>query len=768
MRRLDRYIFREILTPALLALVALTFIVFSRKVGFLIEIIVRQSPTASEVWAVAAALLPAVLAVTLPMSVLVGILTGFSRMSSDSEAIALRASGISMWRILRPVLAFAILSFAVTMALTVWVAPSTQANLRSLQAQLVRRHPSIDLRSGVFLEKAKPYLLYVNSEPVRLDRGLEARGILLINTKDADKPEVKLAESGTIALSEDNKSLQLRLFNSSTHIVTLAKSGSYEIASVPGEQTLSVPLPDSPPSTSIPVEAVPTRELWERLQGDDVALGDIVTFHQRISLPFACLAFALMALPLGVSTNRGGRSMGLVLSLLLMFAYYLALAGGSRATSVGSFSPVLGAWLPNIVFTFIGLALLARADKQHQNRVLAFLARAMEQVSSSVSALKGQGRSVTHWAYTMPFRFRFFRLLDAYVLRSFWFFFTIVLSVFSSLFIVVTLFELLPDIIKNDISISTVSIYFVFFLPQILYWMIPLAVLLAILINLGTLTKTNEILAVKAGAISLYRMSLPLVVMAALLSAAVYVMQDYVLPWTNKRQDEYHDSIRKKAPQTYSDPSRKWMMGSANRLYNYSFHDQETNSFANISILTIDPETFQLREWFYAKRGTWIGDSWNFEDGWVREIAEDQLQQKVQQPFAQKVVADLDPPSYFRKEVREADQMNYKDLETYVADLKRSGLDVSGLTVALYRKLSFPLVSFIMALIGIPFSFKTGRKGAFYGIGFCLAVGMLYWLTFELFGKLGGINQLSPFVAAWFPNFIFGASGFWLMLRVKT
>jgi LPS export ABC transporter permease LptG/LPS export ABC transporter permease LptF len=768
MRRLDRYIFREILTPAVLALVALTFIVFSRKVGFLIEIMVRQSPTASEIWAVAAALLPAVLAVTMPMSVLVGILTGFSRMSSDSEAIALRASGISMWRIFRPVFVFAILAFAVTMTLTVWVAPSALSNVRSLQSQLLTRHPSIDLRSRVFLEKAKPYLLYVNSEPVRLERGLETRGILLVNTEHPDKPEVTLAESGTIAPADDNKSIQLRLFNSSKHKVVLTGAGSYEIASVPGEQILSVPLPDSPPSTSIPVEEVSTRELWDRLQQDNVPLSDVAAFHQRISLPFACLAFALMALPLGVSTSRGGRSMGLVLSLLLMFAYYLALAGGSRATSVGSFSPVLGAWLPNIVFTIIGLVLLARADKQHQNRVLAFLARTMEQFSGALSSFKGQGHSVTHWAYTMSFRFRLFRLLDAYVLRGFWFFFTIVLSVFSALFIVVTLFELLPYIIKNDIPFSTVAIYFVFFLPQIFYWVIPLAVLLAILINLGTLTKSNEILAVKAGAISLYRMSLPLVLMAALLSVAVYVMQDYVLPWTNKRQDEYHDSIRRKAPQTYSDPSRKWIMGSDNRLYNYSFHDQETNNFANISILTIDPSTFQLREWFHAKRGTWTGDAWSFEDGWVREISDDQLKQKAQQPFAQKVVAGLDPPSYFRKEVREADQMSYRDLEIYVADLERSGLDVSGLTVALYRKLSFPLVSFIMALIGIPFSFKTGRKGAFYGIGFCLAVGILYWLTFELFGKLGGINQLPPFVAAWFPNFIFGASGFWLMLRVKT
>jgi lipopolysaccharide export LptBFGC system permease protein LptF len=100
--------------------------------------------------------------------------------------------------------------------------------------------------------------------------------------------------------------------------------------------------------------------------------------------------------------------------------------------------------------------------------------------------------------------------------------------------------------------------------------------------------------------------------------------------------------------------------------------------------------------------------------------------------------------------------------------LQQSGFDVSNLMVDLYRKLSFPLVSFIMAIIGVPFSFKTGRTGAFYGIGLCVVVGIFYWSTFELFDKLGGINRLSPLIAAWFPNLIFGFSGIWMMLRVKT
>src|SRR5205085_2984775 len=131
-------------------------------------------------------------------------------------------------------------------------------------------------------------------------------------------------------------------------------------------------------------------------------------------------------------------------------------------------------------------------------------------------------RQRRQWIYTLTHHPKFFRLLDVYVLRGFWFFFVLVLIVFVSLFILVTLFELLPDIVKNNIDGATIVSYFVYLLPQILYYVIPLTVLLAILIDLGTLTKTNEILAVKAGAVSLYRMALPLLIMGLILSAGIY------------------------------------------------------------------------------------------------------------------------------------------------------------------------------------------------------------------------------------------------------
>jgi len=532
--------------------------------------------------------------------------------------------------------------------------------------------------------------------------------------------------------------------------------------------TIPIPMPGAARTPGRPaVEETSTRALWERIQARNATYEERVEFHSRIALPFACLALALVGLPLGVSTTRGSKSMGLVLSLTLMLVYYLLLIGGTRMAGAANLSPVLSAWLPNIGFVALGLFLLGRSDSAYENRVMAWLRRAMDWGANRIASVTLTRQRMNRWAYSLQHRPKFFRLLDVYVLRGFWFFFMLVLMVFVSLFVIITLFELLPDIIQNNAGVAVVASYFLYLLPQILYWVIPLTVLLAILISLGALTKTNEILAVKAGAISLYRLSIPLLVMGFLLSAGVYFMQEFILPYSNQRQDEYHDVIKGRAPQTYRDPQRKWMVGSRDdRLYHYTYFDPSRNVFGGVEIFEFERNAFTLRQWVFAARGMWDGNTWVFEDGWIRRLAPDQS--VGYEPFRSLPLTDVETPEYFKKEVRTAAQLSYSELKKYVGDLRQSGFDVTSLTLDLYRKISFPLVSSIMAIIGIPFSFKTGKKGAFYGIGFCVVIGIIYWTTFELFERLGGINRLSPFIAAWFPNLIFGLSGMWMMLRVKT
>ena len=369
--------------------------------------------------------------------------------------------------------------------------------------------------------------------------------------------------------------------------------------------------------------------------------------------------------------------------------------------------------------------------------------------------------------YALTHSPKWFRTLDLYVLKAFWFFFALILTVFMGLFVVVTLFELLPDIVNNNVGIDIVGGYFFYLLPQIFYWVSPLAVLVAVLISLGTLTKTNETLAVKAGAISLYRMALPLLLMAGLLSASSYVLQDFLLPHTNRQQDSFRNTIKDRAQPSYQDPLRQWMAGANDRKYNYSYFDPEANVFYDLSVYSFDPSTFSLERWTFARRATWSSGTWKLEDGWTRSVEPNGQDQY--EPFDTTIYAEMtETPEYFKKEVRLASQMNYPELRNYIDDLQISGFDVSSLTVDLYRKFSFPIVTVIMAIIAVPFSFITGRRGAFYGIGISIVIGISYWGIFELFDKLGGISQLSPMIAAWFPNLIFGFSGFWMLLKIRT
>jgi LPS export ABC transporter permease LptG/LPS export ABC transporter permease LptF len=763
MRTLDRYIFKEIFFPSVIALVALTFVAFIREIGALLEVMVRQSATMSEIAAISLAILPNVLTFTIPMAVLVGILTGFGRISSDSEAIAFRAAGISMKRLLVPVMLVGGLAWTGNLALTVWVAPKTAAHLRDLKYEIAVKQVSLELKARVFNENLTNWILYVQDVA---PEGMNWRGIMLADLHDPNDPRVTFARSGSLVADNNNRTFQLTLQNGNTHFVSPLEPNRYSFSSFQ-TNTISIPMPEAPPKPEKPsLNETDTRTVWQHMQSNTATYEERVDFHRRLALPFACLIFALVGLPLGVSTSRGGKSMGLVLSFILMLGYYLAFIGGTRIANNAQFSPFLGAWLPNLGFAALAMFLFIRSDYAYENRVLGHLASVINWISEKAGAVRPTRKRLSRWAYSLTHHPKFFRLLDIYVLRGFWFFFFLVLLVFVSLFIIVTLFELLPDIVKNNVDTTVVISYFIFLLPQILYYVIPLTVLLAILINLGTLTKTNEILAVKAGAISLYRMAMPLLVMALMLSAAIYFLQDFMLPYANQRQDEYRNVIKGRAAQTYRDPQRKWMVGSNDQIYHYTYFDPNLNLVGGMTIFVFQPKTFELTEWVFASRAVWKGDSWLFEDGWIRKLAADGSVDY--QEFDQLEFPEVDTPDYFKKEVRTAAQMTYGELHDYVDELKQSGFDVTNLMVDLYRKLSFPLVSFIMAIIGIPFSFKTGRKGAFYGIGLCVVVGIFYWSTFELFDKLGGINRLSPLIAAWFPNLIFGFSGIWMMLRVKT
>jgi LPS export ABC transporter permease LptG len=341
---------------------------------------------------------------------------------------------------------------------------------------------------------------------------------------------------------------------------------------------------------------------------------------------------------------------------------------------------------------------------------------------------------------------------------------------FLVLLLVFTLFELLGDILKHHVSPLIVGAYLLNVVPYFLYTTLNMCVLLTVVVTFGILQRNNEVIAMKATGISIYRMVVPVLVVAAFLSAGLFVFDQVYLPRANKRQDALRNEIKGKPAQTYLRPDRQWIFGQNSDIYYYQFFDSDKDRFANISVFQFDPVTFEVTKRIYAARAHWEPDykRWIFQQGWERSLrgaAIESFQEFEVTTFPQ----FNEPPSYFKKEfVQSSDEMSYAELERYIKDLQQSGFDVVRLRVRLHKKLAYPLITLVMALLAVPFSLSTGRRSTLTGAAAAVGIAAAYLLVAGAFESLGNLSQLPAPLAAWSPDIIFALVGGYLMLKVPT
>ena len=249
--------------------------------------------------------------------------------------------------------------------------------------------------------------------------------------------------------------------------------------------------------------------------------------------------------------------------------------------------------------------------------------------------------------------------------------------------------------------------------PYLLYNVAPLVMLLAVLVTFGLMQRSNEITAIKATGTSIYRIVTPVIVAAALLAVGLFFADQFYLPRTNKRQEALHNQIKGKPPQTYLRPDRKWIFGQNNDIYYYQFFDTDRDQFGNITVFQLDRASFAITRRIHADRAHWADNlnRWVYEQGWDRSLNVSAIANY--HPFEVATFPELpETPSYFKKEVKQYNEMNYEELRRYIRDLQQSGFDVVRLRVQLHKKLSYPLITLIMAVLAIPFALSSGKKGS--------------------------------------------------------
>ncbi len=783
---LNRSILREVFSSTVLGALMFTFVLFLQRLGRLFEILVKSSAAPSTVAHLFLLAIPFTLTFTVPLGVLVGTLIALSRMASDGEITAMRAAGVPSRRVLTPVLLLAFAGLLVTAAASLWLTPYSLWRTDRLLNQIVASQLTAEVEPRVFEEQFPNTVLYVGdvtfaaetkTGPVYLWKKIFMADLTAPESRNTDghergdAPRITVASAALAIPDAVHNRIQLSLRDGSTHEVTKDITQYISTSFPRGDQLLEAQRPNEV-RVARAVTELDTAPLFRMAYRDktldaDKVIEARIEFQQRLALPPACIILALLGIPLGVSSRKGGKSTAFVVTLALAFLYYMGLItliglAKQRALPVGE-----AVWIPNAGFLLIGLLLLLRLDAPGDRDWIGIVRAWLRSAGAGFREISAPARIAPRGSFRFPL---FPQVIDTYVLASFLFYLAVLLASFVLMTEVFTFFELLSDIIKNHIPMSKVGSYLFFLGPMLIYDSTPISVLVAVLITFGVLTKHNEVTAFLACGVSVFRLAAPVIVASVLVSGGLFAFDHYYIPGANRKQDALRDEIKGRPVQTYLRADRKWIFGRDSKIYYYKYFDPVQLVMAGVDVYELDPATFRLERQISAERAHWAGTlhKWVFENGWSRQF--DQGGEPFNN-FSGRTATfpeATEPPDYFLKEVVESKQMNFVQLSDYIRELRQSGVDTVPLQVQFYRKFSVPLFALIMALIAVPFAFLTGNRGAMAGVGVSFGIAIAYSTINLLFQQVGNVNLLPAAFAAWSPDLLFALSGLYFFTRMRT
>jgi LPS export ABC transporter permease LptG len=369
-------------------------------------------------------------------------------------------------------------------------------------------------------------------------------------------------------------------------------------------------------------------------------------------------------------------------------------------------------------------------------------------------------------------------LLDVYVARQYLAVYTVAFVALVGIFYIATLIDLADKLLGGVATPGVMVRYFYFATPQYVYYIIPMAALVATLVTIGLLTKNSELIVMRACGISLYRSALPLLLFGLIFSGLLFELQEHVLAESNREAQRLNAIMRGYPIQMVGVMNRQWIIGRSGDIYRYQAFDPRRNHFTQFTMYHVNDGAWRLDQLRYAadvalaKQPGGESFTWMAHNGWTREFTTATKRKTSQpvvkyEPFARAPIS-LEPPAYFKTDDPDADRMTYRELRSYIGELEASGYHVIPYRVQLQQKFAFPFVAIIMTLLAVPFAVTTGRSGAIYGIGVGLVLAIVYRTALSLFGALGSGGWVDPTLAAWAPNILFAAAAVYLLLTVRT
>jgi LPS export ABC transporter permease LptG len=736
-------------------------------------------------------LIPQGLGLTIPMATLTGILVGLGRLSADREAMALLACGVSPYRLLRPVLAFATLATGATLYVMLQAIPDANQTFREITFELISKKVASDIRPRVFFEDFPGFVLYTRDEAP--NGGW--KDVMVADNRRPESSSVYMAASGQLAIDRVQRLVRLILVNGAQY--TSGRAGETSMYTFAEEVQLTLD-PDTVFTRQELPRTVTEKSIAELRADGEKKLKEGLSPHpeimytqQKFSIPAACLVFAVIGLALGLTSSRDTKMAGFVVGLAVVFAYYAILEIGAAQTrghyraieeakglaTASWVNAYLARWWPDIIMGAFGIgALIWRARFAQRGLPISIPLRVPQLPSGwqrraapadapgpAATGAKPPRRVVV--VVRIP-RLRIpagMGVLDRYISRLYIRIVGLSFVGLLGLFYISAFVDRAEKIFKGQATTGRVGEFLLYSTPQFVYFIIPIAVLLSVLVTFGMLSRTSELTVMKACGISLYRTALPVIALSLIGSAVLFGLEQRVLAEANRQADAIDNEIRGRPPRNLNPLNRRWVVARDGSIYHYGFFDPKQRVLTALAIYRPEPAAWKLSTQTFATTAEYRNE-WNGVKGWQRDYTK---HPPVFEAFDRKTLA-LEPPDYFGGETPVAQLMTVSELRTHIADLKASGFNWLPLGVELQRKIAFPFVTLVMTLLAVPFGVTTGRRGAIYGIGIGIVIALAYWVVSSVFIALGSAGMLPPFLAAWSANIIVAGAAAFLFLNTRT
>ncbi len=788
--KITKYIFKENLSPSLIGLLLFTFVLLMNHLFLLAREAIQKEIPLHLVLELLALESPKIIVLTIPMSILFGILIGIGRLVSDSEIIAFHASGVSARKMLIATLYLSFIAMLISLGIYFYVVPASEFKIRTIRNEIfLKSDIAKDIKSRIFYDRLEGFIIY--ADEIKAGTKLMERVFIKQEGSKKEPERLSLAQQGFITKDEDSGLIRLTLQNGETHLFSKNDPDAYRMNRF-SHLTITI---ESYREMYRNFAALPQKGIQDQTLRELLAeLGSVkknpddpaskfrirrilAEVHQRIAIPFVSIAFCFVAFPLAMMNIRGGKGGGFALSILVIIVFWVIFMIGKDIALEEKVPVWLGIWGANLMMLFIGVFLWFSRKMNLKNKLkLEALFISFQKLYFFLpdlrASLKRRRARYIRIEKKKSARSGFMlSMIDRYIVVTFLKVFLFIGLTIYVISIIVELKSLIDSVVERDLPFTIILDYFKFYTPGLMRYIIPIASMMAAVITVALFSRFSETIAIKASGISAYRMILPIIIVSFLFSALFYLVQDYILPYTNQKALMLRDTIEGRKGISYGMLHGRWLAGKGKRFFNYKNYESSPPTLTGVSVYEISESDFSLKKRIEAERCYWNGKSWEFENGWQRSFDDEISYEKFQ------LMAFLfdEGADYF--EAREKtffgasripEQMSYFELRDYINTLRTAGYDTTSLRVGMHEKLSFPLTSLIMVLVSIPFAFLIGKKGSLYGVGISLLIIIVYWALFAISNALGHEGILPPFLSAWAPNIIFGLAGLWGIFNTRT